>query len=272
MAWPLRGPYNGCSNRQAVPVQLIATPDNPIPRQAVVASITTSDGIALRVARWKQRGKTAKGTVCILQGRAEFIEKYFEVVTELRNRGFAVVTFDWRGQGFSGRQVKNLRKGHVRRFSDYRRDLEAVRDKVLIPEMPEPHFVLAHSMGGAIALDAAHAGWLPFKRLVATTPMIALCIIKRQEAAAFTARVLHWLGFGQGFRPGRRRDFDRPDAVRRQPPDERSGPLCPQRGSGDRRRPCRRRATHRRVAQLGVPLHAQVRSIRASRSIFACRP
>ena len=183
-------------------MQLIATPDNPIPRQAVVASITTSDGIGLRVARWKQRGKTAKGTVCILQGRAEFIEKYFEVVTELRNRGFAVVTFDWRGQGFSGRQVKNLRKGHVRRFSDYRRDLEAVRDKVLIPEMPEPHFVLAHSMGGAIALDAAHAGWLPFKRLVATAPMIALCIIKRQEAAAFTARVLHWLGMGRAFVPG----------------------------------------------------------------------
>ena len=41
----------------------------------------------------------------------------------------------------------------MRRFSDYRRDLEAIRDQVLVPYMPEPHFALAHSMGGAIALE-----------------------------------------------------------------------------------------------------------------------
>jgi lysophospholipase len=183
-------------------VQLYPTPDNPIPRRPAIMSVTTSDGIALRVARWKPTGRPVRGTVCILQGRAEFIEKYFEVVRDLRRRGFAVVAFDWRGQGHSGRQVGNPRKGHVRRFGDYRRDLEAIRDKVLIPHMPEPHFALAHSMGGAIALDAAHHGWLPFRRLVATTPMIALCIIKAVKTAAFACRVLHVLGFGKSFVPG----------------------------------------------------------------------
>jgi lysophospholipase len=140
--------------------------------------------------------------VCILQGRAEFIEKYFEVVGELLDRNFAVVAFDWRGQGLSGRQVKNPRKGHVRRFSDYRRDLDAIRDHVLIPKMPEPHFALAHSMGGAIALNAAYEGWLPFRRLVTTTPMIELCIVKALRSTAFAARVLHLLGFGKSFVPG----------------------------------------------------------------------
>ena len=61
-----------------------------------------------------------QGTVCILQGRAEFIEKYFETVGDLLLRGFAVATFDWRGQGLSARRLGNPRKGHVRRFDDYR--------------------------------------------------------------------------------------------------------------------------------------------------------
>src|SRR3712207_2790788 len=143
-----------------------------------------------------------QGTVCILQGRAEFIEKYFEVVGELRRRGFAVVTFDWRGQGHSGRQVGNPRKGHVRRFEDYQLDIEAIRDHVLIPYMPEPHFALAHSMGGAIALQSAAAGRLPFRRLVTTTPMVALCLIKPLRTVAATARILHLLGFGKSFVPG----------------------------------------------------------------------
>ena len=48
-----------------------------------------------------------KGTVCVFPGRAEFIEKYFEVVRDLRARGFAVATIDWRGQGLSDRALPN---------------------------------------------------------------------------------------------------------------------------------------------------------------------
>jgi lysophospholipase len=183
-------------------VQLYETPDNPIPGDPVVAPVTTRDGVVLRTARWMPQARRPRGTVCILQGRAEFIEKYCETVQDLLDRGFAVLAFDWRGQGHSGRQVRNPRKGHVRRFSDYQRDIDAIRDQVLMPSMPEPHFALAHSMGGAIALNAAYEGRLPFRRLVTTTPMIALCIIKSLRTAAFTARVLHLLGFGKSFVPG----------------------------------------------------------------------
>jgi len=183
-------------------VQFFPTPDNPVPRDATLVGVAASDGVVLRVAYWKPTTRKVLGTVCILQGRAEFIEKYFEVVHELRSRGFAVVAFDWRGQGYSGRQVGNPRKGHVRHFADYRIDIEAIRDHVLIPHMPEPYFALAHSMGGAIALQAAADGWLPFRRLVTTTPMIALCLIKPLKTAAATAQVMHLLGFGRSFVPG----------------------------------------------------------------------
>jgi lysophospholipase len=122
-------------------------------------------------------------------------------VGELLDRGFAVVAFDWRGQGHSGRQVRNAYKGHVRTFAHYRRDLEAVRDQVLVPLMPRPHFALAHSMGGAIALHAAYEGWLPFHRLVAVAPMVALCMVT-SRLAPFIARLLSLLGFGRAFVPG----------------------------------------------------------------------
>jgi lysophospholipase len=183
-------------------VQLIATVDNPIPRRPTVMTVETEDGVTLRVARWRPTTRKDRGTVCILQGRAEFIEKWFETITELRRRGFAVVAFDWRGQGLSGRELADRYKGHVRSFSHYARDLEAIRANVLEPYMPKPHFALGHSMGGAIALVEARAGRLPFERLVATSPMIALCLIKSPKVAASTAFLLRLLGLGGQYVPG----------------------------------------------------------------------
>ena len=183
-------------------MNLLATPDNPIPRRATVMAVETADGLVLRAARWRPTTRRERGTVCILQGRAEFIEKYFETITDLRRRGFAVLAFDWRGQGQSSRMLKDPRKGHVRSFAHYGRDLEAIRKQVLEPLMPRPHFALAHSMGGALALAEARAGRLPFERVVATSPMIALCLIKSPRIAVATAAVLRLLGFGGHYVPG----------------------------------------------------------------------
>ena len=183
-------------------MQLLQIPDNPIPSKPVVMQVKAQDGVPLRVVRWRPTSRKTRGTVCILQGRAEFIERYFETITELRRRGFAVVAFDWRGQGGSGREVANPKKGHVKDFSRYRLDLEAVRTEVLEPLMPKPHFALAHSMGGAIALWAAREGALPFERFVATAPMVELCLIKVTRMTRVNARVLRWLGFGSSFIPG----------------------------------------------------------------------
>lgn len=183
-------------------MDLIKTPDNPIPRRPTVMTVQTEDGATLRAVRWRATGRRTRGTVCILQGRAEFIEKYFETIRDLRRRGFAVVAFDWRGQGLSGRELKHPRKGHIRTFAQYRRDLEAIRAQVLEPYMPPPHFALAHSMGGAIALAAARDGALPFERLVATGPMIALSLVRRVRLSAGAAALLPLLGFGTKFVPG----------------------------------------------------------------------
>src|SRR5271156_3351386 len=102
---------------------LVSIPANPVPDDYVSGTLKTRDGVSLRYARWAPP-PGRKGTVCIFQGRAEFIEKYFEVVRDLRARGFAVATFDWRGQGLSQRLLNDRLKGHVGSFAEYATDLE----------------------------------------------------------------------------------------------------------------------------------------------------
>ncbi|GJD34322.1 alpha/beta fold hydrolase [Methylobacterium aerolatum] len=172
------------------------TPDNPAPPGGTLAAVGTRDDCTLRAARWMPTTRTCRGTVTLLQGRAEFIEKYYETITDLRARGYAVVAFDWRGQGESDRRVDDPRKGHVARFDDYRRDLLAVVETVVRPHMPEPHLCLAHSMGGCVALTGAIDGWLPFQRLVTVAPMLSIRMIRFPAAASLLARTLHRLGFG----------------------------------------------------------------------------
>jgi lysophospholipase len=167
-----------------------------------MVEVTTQDGVRLRAVRWAETTSRGRGTVCLLQGRAEFIEKYFEAVTELRQRGFAVVAFDWRGQGRSGREIGDGAKGHVRSFADYGRDLEAIRAQALEPYMPKPHFALAHSMGAAVALIEARAGRLPFERLVAMAPMIELRMVRWPKLAARLSFLLWLMRLGQMYVPG----------------------------------------------------------------------
>jgi lysophospholipase len=153
-------------------MDLFDLPENPIPPGTVVSPVVTEDGVTLRAARWPATHRPVRGTVCIFPGRGEQIEKYFRVVEDLRRRGFAVAAMDWRGQGGSARLLRNTRKGHVGRFSDYWRDIAAFRRQIVLPDCPPPYFGLAHSMGGHIVLAGARdlVPWL--SRLVVTAPML----------------------------------------------------------------------------------------------------
>jgi lysophospholipase len=164
--------------------------------------IAARDGVGLRVAQWRPTGRREpKGAVLVIGGRAEFIERMYETVQQLRRRGFHVVAFDWRGQGGSDRLLANARKGHVRRFRDYRHDLDAVFGQAMAG-LPRPWFVLAHSMGAAICLDAARAGLLPADRLVALSPMLNIRLIHRPRGARIVGEALNAIGLGSNFVPG----------------------------------------------------------------------
>lgn len=153
---------------------LVGIPRNPVPAGAVDGSFVAYDGAQVRFARWGPPKRGRKGTVCVFTGRAEFIEKYFETVSDLRQRGFAVAMIDWRGQGGSSRARRNRAKGHVDDFAQYDRDLAQFMSEVVLPDCPPPYFALAHSMGGNILLRAACMRDCWFDRIVMTTPMIRL--------------------------------------------------------------------------------------------------
>jgi lysophospholipase len=131
----------------------------------------------LRAAIFEPDGQ-ARGVCVLLNGQTEFIEKYFEVIDELRGRGFAVATMDWRGQGGSSRALPDSRKGYVEDFREYDRDLETLMREIVAPLVARlgggAPIGLAHSMGGHNLLRALHDRPGAFSACVFSAPMIGI--------------------------------------------------------------------------------------------------
>lgn len=182
-------------------VSLVDIPINPVPRKAIVGTIIVADGIDLRYAHWAPNRSPVRGTVVILHGRTEFIEKYFETVNDLRRRGFGVAMHDARGQGGSSRLLGNQRKGHVRDFADHVNDFEAFMQEVVLPDCPPPYYVLAHSTGAIVALLSAQRLRTQIERMVLTAPLIALPRASPSTMIRLTSFFMY-LGLGETYIPG----------------------------------------------------------------------
>lgn len=180
---------------------LVSIPANPAPPGAISGTIKTPDGVALRYVRWPPP-TNRRGTVCIFQGRTEFIEKYFETVRDLHARGFAVATFDWRGQGLSQRLTGDPLKGHVRNFDDYNIDIDTFVREVVLPDCPPPFFALGHSMGGLVLIRAAQKGMRWFDRIVLSAPLLDLPIGWARLARSLV-RTMRIVGMGESYIPRR---------------------------------------------------------------------
>jgi lysophospholipase len=171
--------------------------DGPPDGQAIW--LTTDDGIRIRMGLWP---KGDNGTVFILPGRAECLEKYGRAASDLAKRGFASLSIDWRGQGLADRLLPSPMIGHVGRFVDYQKDLQAVLLAARAHGLPEPFYMLAHSMGGAIALRAMVEGF-PVRAAALTAPMWGIHInpILRPFAMQITTGALA-LGMAKSYAPG----------------------------------------------------------------------
>ena len=149
-------------------------PSNPAPEGTHGGHFYTTDKIKLRYGLWQKTQGAAKGTVCLVQGRTEFIEKYYETIADFQQRGFAVASFDWRGQGGSERLISNPRLGYVDSIEDYLTDLRSFHARILLPDCPPPYYLVGHSMGGLVALLAAAEDRLMFDRVFLSSPMLGL--------------------------------------------------------------------------------------------------
>ncbi|WP_300463072.1 alpha/beta hydrolase [Desulfobacula sp.] len=137
--------------------------------------LSVTPTIQIRYGIAKRPIAPAKAILLLLQGRAECIEKYKGIAKQLQAKGFQVISLDWRGQGLSSRELENRHKGHIQRFDDYVDDLEAVYSRAIAPQ-GIPVYILAHSMGGHIALRFMSRHPLKIKRAVLASPMIDIVL------------------------------------------------------------------------------------------------
>ncbi|HEY8575781.1 MAG TPA: alpha/beta hydrolase [Devosia sp.] len=185
---------------------LVNIASNPMPEGGRVGYFKTQDNVRLRYALWPKSEGAHRGTICLVQGRTEFIEKYFETIADFRRRGFSVATFDWRGQGGSDRLIGSPKLGYVDRFEDYWCDLRSFHGEILLPDCPPPFYLVGHSMGGLASIFAGINDRMMFERIFLSAPMLALD--RQPLSMRGMARLTEALSFlGMGRMPvGRRQD------------------------------------------------------------------
>lgn len=154
---------------------LFESPGNPVPPNHFAGFFESFDGMKLRYAVFRSGSQVPRGTIVLLPGRNEPIEKYFETVRDLNAMGMWVAVFDWRGQAGSPRLIKGgqgRRRGHARRMRDYERDLDVFLEQIVLPDAKLPFFILGHSMGALIALKAAPRLANRIERMALVAPFI----------------------------------------------------------------------------------------------------
>lgn len=200
-------------DRLVPPPAGIACPEDlAFPQGAETVILAAADGIRLRSVFIGPIATPCLGTIFVLQGRSEFIEKFGEVFARLLTRGHAVASLDWRGQGGSAHQLRNTHKGHVEDFEDYLLDLDALIAEARRRAMPEPYGLLAHSTGGTIALMALVRPDSPFRRAVLTSPLTGIAGAAGKLPARLLARLLSSIGLSGAYVPagGPKSGFEKP--------------------------------------------------------------
>ena len=152
-------------------------------------------------------GTSPRGTLVVLPGRAEVIEKYGETVADFARRGFAVAVVEWRGQGLSLRRPPLPHRGFVADYEEYLQDLDVALAELRAVQAPVPWILLGHSMGGHIGLRWLYREPGTFAAAVMTAPMFGIPLAGVPEPAArLLCRTMVRLGAGREYAPGQK-DF-----------------------------------------------------------------
>jgi len=163
-------PYGRGVNAQAM--KLYPTIQNPLPAGAECLELVTADNVRLRAMRVLPEAE-ARGTLVLLGGRGDFIERYFETARDMVARGFAVAAVDMRGQGGSERSSKDPLRDDTTSFSVFDEDLRTLMDGLVLPSCPPPYYALGHSTGGHILLRVLRkSDW--FRKAILVSPMVQI--------------------------------------------------------------------------------------------------
>lgn len=181
-------------------MELYPTPENPLPPGAECLMVVTRDKLKLRVMRAVPAG--ARGTVIVIGGRGDYVERYFETMRELMDRGFAVASVDLRGQGGSQRLARDPYRGSLPSFAGFDEDLRVFMETAVLPYCPGPYFGLGHSTGGHVLLRVLRERtW--FRKAVLVSPLVDVIYgAWPRPVAALLVNAATLLGCGSMFLPG----------------------------------------------------------------------
>lgn len=163
-----------------------------LPDGARVARWRAPDGWELRRFDWPASG-ASQGSILFQGGRGDIFEKYLEAFAHWQARGWSITSFDWRGQGGSGRLSANPHVGHVGNFAVYLRDLRAFWSDWQATA-PAPRIVIGHSMGGFLLLQGMLDGAIDPAAAVLVAPMLGLRSPLGATAGEYLARLLGRVG------------------------------------------------------------------------------
>ncbi|WP_342747276.1 alpha/beta hydrolase [Sphingomonas spermidinifaciens] len=162
------------------------------PADAVIAEWRAPDGWAHRTFDWPAAGG-ARGSILFQAGRGDVFEKYLEAFHHWHDRGWHVSSFDWRGQGGSGRCGPHAHCGHVERFGLFHGDLRAFWTG-WSARVPAPHVLIGHSMGGFLALKGLVEEAVDPAAAVLVAPMLGFKGAIPPRLAERLARLMRGLG------------------------------------------------------------------------------
>ena len=106
-------------------------------------SATSRDGTTLNLVQWSPDG-SPRADILLVHGLAEHMGRYDHVAQALTAAGYQVTGVELRGHGGSGGK-----RGHVDEWRQYVDDFRAASYKI-----GRSHYVVAHSMGTLVTLDA----------------------------------------------------------------------------------------------------------------------
>jgi lysophospholipase len=165
-----------------------------LPSCTVVGWERMADGASIRTLLLPNDRPVSN--LLLLTGRADFHEKWADAIRHLHDAGFAIASFDWRGQGGSTR-LSDRGAGHIDSFDTWLSDLDHL-SRWALGSLPGPRWLaLGHSMGGHLltrwASDPGRKD-VPFRAgldgLVLTAPLYGLYgPVAVRAAAVWLARI-----------------------------------------------------------------------------------
>lgn len=169
-----------------------------IPATARFSQWTARDGWQLRRFDWPVEG-ASRGRILFQGGRGDIVEKYLELLAHWHEQGWSITSFDWRGQGGSGRQSPNPNVGHIDDFATYIADMAEFWQAWQDEAAGGPVVVMGHSMGGHLVLRALVEGVIRPTAAVLVAPMLGL---KSPFGARLGERIAKIIGgIGNAARP-----------------------------------------------------------------------